>query len=305
MYCVQVTPSAYLECSVFNYPLLYVNTSTYHALQGRTIDGPIEICADSSKQQGLYVALSRIRDSSQLVKIHCSEYVLMFLSFVLNFKSFEEDPIERYLTFRYYKVPQSIFNSVITSGVLLKAYNAYTRKDLNTMQECKALLFRFVAPVQNLISDPNALSGIYLIGGENQYTITRGDRNSLYVKLMDHRVEFGEFTRTKPSLFNIQCFARNFILEHNEFLYLLDEGGGKNAANASIDNIQNVYLKQLLYFGDLPIALPRSVNTPDKVLEYREAYLSTLSKNTPTLLTASVPTTKRKLALDYSMYSKK
>nr|WOJ45366.1 DNAhel 2 [Apis mellifera nudivirus] len=70
---------------IFNYPIYPANIMTVHKCQGCTIHTKLDLHLTNVTYQGLYVALSRVRDPQQIVRITIPNTIAHLCSVIVNF----------------------------------------------------------------------------------------------------------------------------------------------------------------------------------------------------------------------------
>lgn len=70
---------------IFNFPVYPVNIMSIHMCQGKTITDPITMDLSHVTYQGLYVALSRIKDSTQIQRISIKDDLNYLVTTILEF----------------------------------------------------------------------------------------------------------------------------------------------------------------------------------------------------------------------------
>lgn len=88
-HCAEILSDDY--GSIFNYPIYPTNIMSVHKCQGCTIHGKLDIHITNVTYQGLYVALSRVRDPRQVVRITMPNAVAHLCSAIINFPELCDD----------------------------------------------------------------------------------------------------------------------------------------------------------------------------------------------------------------------
>lgn len=82
---------------LINFPIYPINFCTFHKVQGTTFSGEIDtnFRDGSPSYRGLYVAMSRVRDPSQMVRVCVQNQLVFLLSTIFNFPEYIDDPTHR------------------------------------------------------------------------------------------------------------------------------------------------------------------------------------------------------------------
>lgn len=125
--------------ALFNYPLYPINFLSMHKCQGCTITSDVDIMLKNTNYQGLYVALSRVTNPSQIARITMPNQISVLTSVIANFPCLIEMP------YNTMQVPLDVLQKKIDSST----FRLYDVSEF--YQFYGDLTAQFINPVANSI----------------------------------------------------------------------------------------------------------------------------------------------------------